>query len=100
MKIPSIKINFGIKQLLASSPTRYWNIFLLIFSVLLVLFLIFDAWIFLKFSSPSADESVIESGSQTAIIKKGLFEEVLQRIKEKEKKFNNIESNASLEILP
>ena len=101
MKFPDFKnihFSFGFRQYFASSPERYWGKILLIFLILLILVLIFDGWVFLKFSVQAVDEKVLESRGNAEIIKKSTITNVLDHIQEKQKKF--IEAKGSAVVQP
>ena len=89
-------------DIITSPPERYWNFFLIFMAIILILVLIFDAWVFWSYSydSDQNEPTSITNSASPELLKKSSFDSVLGRIKTKKENFERFKSNFTLEFQP
>lgn len=83
LKIPAAKL-----------PANYWNRFLWFLILVLVVVLIFDAWVFWRFFGRAQEVGTIEGGKALRL---EALERALDRLEKKEANFENYKLNVPVE---
>lgn len=73
---------FKIREALSSPPQRYWNKFLFVSALVVLLILFFDGWIFLVFSF-ERPEDISTGGAAVENLDKGAMREVFESMDKK-----------------
>lgn len=91
------KFRFRILSSLYQPPQRYWNVFMGSLLVILVLILMFDAWIFWRFSLKGGGAASSFNFAPLQSVRQDVLKRVKERINQKSKNYEKYKAGVRIE---